>query len=86
MGEVLLIVGYLVQFMAFAIFARAILSWFPIDRNGPVVQMINAITDPVLEPLRRVIPPIGMIDITPMVAMITLFIVASILLEASATY
>ena len=86
MGGVLMIIGYLVQFLAFAIFARAILSWFPIDRNGPVVQAINAITDPVLEPLRRVIPPIGMIDITPMVAMITLFIVASILLQASATY
>ena len=86
MGGVLMIIGYLVQFLAFAIFARAILSWFPIDRNGPVVQAINAITDPVLEPLRRIIPPIGMIDITPMVAMITLFIVASILLEASASY
>ncbi len=86
MGEVLLIFGYLVQFLAFAIFARAILSWFPIDRDGPVVQAINAITDPVLDPLRKVIPPIGMIDITPMVAMITLFIVASILLQAAATY
>ncbi len=86
MGGVLMIIGYLVQFLAFAIFARAILSWFPIDRNGPVVQAINAITDPVLEPLRRIIPPIGMIDITPMVAMITLFIVASILLQASSSY
>jgi YggT family protein len=86
MGGVLLIIGYLVQFLAFAIFARAILSWFPIDRNGPIVQALNAITDPVLEPLRRIIPPLGMIDITPMVAMITLFIVASILLQASASY
>ena len=86
MGQLLLILGYLVQLMAFAIFARAILSWFPIDRNGPVFQALNSITDPVLEPLRRVIPPVGMIDITPMVAMITLFIVASILIQAGAAY
>lgn len=72
-------VGLLVQLLAFAIFARAILSWFPIDRSGPVVQALEAITDPVLEPLRRVIPPIGMIDVSPMVAIITLFIIAGIL-------
>jgi YggT family protein len=72
-------VGLLVQLLAFAIFARAILSWFPIDRSGPVVQALEAITDPVLDPLRRVIPPIGMIDISPMVAIITLFIIAGIL-------
>lgn len=72
-------VGLLVQLLAFAIFARAILSWFPIDRSGPVVQALEAITDPVLDPLRRVIPPIGMIDVSPMVAIITLFIIAGIL-------
>ena len=65
MEMLILAVGYLVQFLAFAIFARAIVSWFPIDRNGPIVQFLNAVTDPVLEPLRKVIPPIGMIDITP---------------------
>ena len=72
-------VGLLVQLLGFAIFARAILSWFPIDRSGPVVQALEAITDPILDPLRRIIPPIGMIDITPMVAIFTLFIIGSAL-------
>lgn len=79
MTDVILIVATLIQFLAFAIFARALLSWFPIDKNGPVVQAINAITDPILDPLRRIIPPIGMVDISPMVAMIGLFILASVL-------
>lgn len=86
MGMLILAVGYLVQFLAFAIFARAIVSWFPIDRNGPIVQFLNAVTDPVLEPLRKVIPPIGMIDITPMVAMLLLFFVASALLNSAASF
>jgi YggT family protein len=77
------LIGALMYVLAFAIFARAILSWFPVDRSGPLVQALNAITDPVLEPLRRVIPPIGMIDITPMVAMITLFIVSNMLMAAA---
>ena len=71
------IVGYLIEFLGFAIIVRSLLSWFPIDREGPVVQMIVAITEPVLEPLRRVIPPIGMMDLSPLVATIVLFMIAN---------
>ncbi len=76
------LVALLVEGLAFAIFIRAILSWFPIDPSGPIVQGIASVTDPVIEPLRRVIPRIGMIDITPMVAMILLFAIASVLRQA----
>ncbi len=79
MDLAIVVVGYLIELLAFAIFARSIISWFPIDRSGPVVQALEAITDPVLEPMRRVIPPIGMIDITPMIAMMVLFVIANIL-------
>ncbi len=82
MDIVVQIVGLLVQFLAFAIFARAILSWFPIDKNGPVFQFLAAVTDPILEPLRRVIPPVGMLDLTPMIAMFLLFFVGQILATA----
>ncbi len=75
------LIGYAIQFLGFAIFARSMLSWFPIDREGPIVQALVSITDPVLDPLRRVIPPIGMIDITPMVAMIVLFVIAGQLIR-----
>ena len=71
------IVGYLVQALGWAIIVRSLLSWFPIDREGPVVQVIVSITEPVLEPLRRVIPPIGMMDLSPLVATIILFIIAN---------
>ena len=76
------LVGLAIQFLGFAIFARAILSWFPIDRSGPVVQALEAITDPILDPLRKVIPPIGMIDITPMIAMFLLLFIGSQLMNA----
>lgn len=73
------LVGYLIEFLGFAIIIRSLLSWFPIDPSGPVVQLIVQITDPVLEPLRRVIPPIGMIDISPLIATIALFFIANML-------
>jgi YggT family protein len=73
------LVQLLINVLIFAIFARSIISWFPIDRNGPVVGALNAITEPILEPLRRVIPLVGMVDITPMVAIITLVVINSAL-------
>ncbi len=79
MEAVATVLAQLVRVLAFAIFFRAIVSWFPIDRDGPIVRTLDAITEPVLAPLRRVIPLIGMVDITPMVAILVLFFLASAL-------
>ncbi len=73
------LVEVLLTIIWFAIFARAIISWFPIDQNGPVVRALDAITEPVLEPLRRVVPRVGMIDITPMVAILLIFAIIYLL-------
>ena len=59
-----------------AIFIRAILSWFPMASGNPVSTIINQVTDPILMPLRRVIPPLGMMDITPLVAIILLQVIS----------
>lgn len=55
------------------ILARVILSWIasPFSRN-PVVQFIRAVTDPMLEPIRSVLPRTGMFDFSPMVALLIL--------------
>lgn len=58
--------------LTFAIIAHAILSWLPIDRYNPLVRLLDQIVAPLLEPLRRVVPPIGMMDVTPIVALIIL--------------
>ena len=62
-----------------AIFARAIVSWFPIDQGGPIVRALDAITEPVLEPLRRVVPRVGLFDITPMVAILLIIVIQGLL-------
>jgi YggT family protein len=81
MSEIVLVVNLLINVLIFAIFARSILTWFPIDRNGPVFQALDFITEPILEPLRRVVPMVGMIDITPMVAILLLFFISSVLAQ-----
>ena len=77
------IVSTLLTVLWFAIFARAIVSWFPIDQNGPIVKVLDAITEPILGPLRRVVPRVGLFDITPMVAILIIIVIQSVL-ESSA--
>ncbi len=65
--------------LSIAIFARAILSWFPnIDPRNPAVEFLVQVTEPILAPLRRVMPRMGMMDLTPMVAIILLQVIGSI--------
>lgn len=51
---------------------RVLISWVNPDPFNPVVQFLMKATDPVLEPLRRVIPKIGPFDISPIVAVLIL--------------
>ena len=57
------------------IFFRAILSWFPIDPHNPLVTLLYEVTEPILAPMRNVIPRIGMMDITPLVAIILIQVI-----------
>lgn len=63
--------------MAFEIYSiillvRVLITWVNPDPFNPIVQFLTKVTDPVLEPLRRVIPPLGPIDISPIVAFLIL--------------
>ena len=69
-----------------AILGRVIMSWVTMFApTSSVVQTLNEIlhqmTEPVLGPLRRVIPPLGMFDLTPMIALILLMVIRNILIS-----
>lgn len=68
----------IIQILTFAIIARSLLSWFPQSPNNPLVRILFQVTEPVLAPFRRIIPRLGMMDLSPIVAIISLQIVASI--------
>jgi YggT family protein len=63
---------YLFQALTYAILIRALLSWFPIAPGHPIVRILDDVTEPILAPLRRIVPRLGMMDITPIVAMVGL--------------
>jgi YggT family protein len=62
--------------MAIAIVIRSLLSWFPVDPNNFLVVFLVTITEPILSPLRRIIPRLDAIDLTPMVAILLLMVIA----------
>lgn len=53
-----------------AILGRVVMSWISPGATDPLSQMLIQITEPVLGPIRRVIPPMGMFDLTPMIALL----------------
>ncbi|MGZ4690741.1 MAG: YggT family protein [Acidimicrobiia bacterium] len=63
--------------------ARAVLSWFPPSSSGGGLATVNRLlmdlTEPVLAPLRRIIPPAGMFDLSFMVAFFGLFILRAVI-------
>jgi len=63
------------------LFARAVLSWFPIRPDSglvTVIRVLGRIIDPVLQPIRRVVPPMGMFDMSYLVLVIAVLVIKSI--------
>ncbi len=71
----------LLSLYSFVILARLLLSWVPdmVDPYHPAMQFLHQITEPILEPARRLIPPIGMIDISATVVLLAIWFLTDML-------
>ncbi|MBN2055053.1 YggT family protein [bacterium] len=68
----------LIRIYMWIIIARAVVSWTPAPRQHPLVKFLRDITEPVLRPIRRLIPPrvTGNIDLSPVIAILGLELIA----------
>jgi len=66
-----------------AVLVRSLMSWFPIDRNNQFVRMLDTITEPLLDPVRRLLPRTGMIDFSAMIVIIVLYLMISVVRTAA---
>ena len=64
-----------------AILGRVIISWINLSPDNPIVVLLYGITEPILGPIRRVLPSMGMLDLSPMVALIVMMILQRVLLS-----
>ena len=74
-------VQILAQVLWIALLARVILSWVNLSPTNPLVVIVYQITEPILAPIRRVLPRMGMLDLSPMVALILLFAIRQLLIR-----
>ena len=78
-------VSLLSTVLYFALLARVLLSWFQVGPSSPfypVISILYQVTEPILAPIRRLLPRFGMMDFSPIVAFILLSIVQRVLTRA----
>jgi YggT family protein len=80
-------VNVLYQFLSLVqllIIARVILSWVasPTSQN-PVVQLIRNVTEPILAPIRSILPRTGMFDLSPMLALFAIYVLRGLIAGAA---
>jgi YggT family protein len=71
-------VNILAQVLVAAIIIRSLLSWFSVGGSQPVFRLLVEITEPVLAPIRRLIPGAGTIDFSPLIALLLIQVLSGI--------
>lgn len=81
------VIKLILTLFLFVLFARVLLSYFPISPGTPmasVQRVVGAVTDPVLSPVRRLLPPVSLggtgavLDMSPIIVFIVIFILLRI--------
>ena len=62
----------LITYYSWALIVYILMSWFPNARDTSIGRFLARICEPYLEPFRRIIPPFGMMDVSPIVAFLVL--------------
>jgi YggT family protein len=75
-------VNILFNVLLFAILGRVLISWIDPMGNMRVTQILREITEPILAPIRSVLPNLGMIDLSPLVAMLLIQLLHSLIRSA----
>ena len=62
----------LIDLYSLIVLVAVVMSWLQLSPSNPIAQFVHAVTEPVLGPIRRALPPMGGLDFSPMVLLIGL--------------
>lgn len=80
MVSLVALIDLIARLYQIVLLARVLLSWVQVDPYHPAVQFLYQITEPVLRPIRQVVPPTAMgLDFSPLIAMVLVEVLASII-------
>jgi len=80
MPYLVFLVDKIILLLIFMIFAASILSWVRPDPRNPVVRLLHGVVDPLLHPIRALLPSAMGMDFSPMVAIFILYALQKLLL------
>lgn len=80
MGLLIYLIGTLARLLVLIVIVDAVLSFF-VSPYHPLRQALGRVINPLLEPIRRVVPPVGMFDFSPLVLVILIEVVSSLLIN-----
>jgi YggT family protein len=75
------LVQTLFEVYTFILLARVLITWFQVDPYNPIVRVLYQLTEPLLAPIRRLLPQTGMMDFSPIVAFIVITVVERIVMS-----
>jgi len=79
-GLIILFVRYLSELLVLLVIVSVILSYF-MDPDHPVRRSIDSVVEPMLAPIRRVVPLIGMLDFSPLILIILIQVLANLIIR-----
>ncbi len=81
------VISQTLMIYSYILIIRVLLTWFPnLDWSNPILTSVRSITDPYLNIFRGIIPPLGGLDLSPILAFIVLSLSQDILLRLSYTF
>jgi YggT family protein len=80
LGFLFQVLGQTISIYTLVLLVRVLLSWFPnLDWSNPILTTVSSITDPYLNAFRGLIPPLGGLDLSAILAFLTLRLVQELL-------
>jgi len=73
------LINFVLQAYIWVVIARAVISWVNADPYNPIVRFLVQVTEPLLERIRRVLPQMGGLDLSPMVLILAVVFLQSFL-------
>ncbi|MCY3572942.1 MAG: YggT family protein [Chloroflexi bacterium] len=81
MSEIFVLLIWALQAYQLILLARVLMSWIPnLDPNNPIARFLYQATEPVLAPIRNALPPLGGIDLSPLVVFLGISVLMQLVL------
>ncbi len=81
----LLLLIQLIDLYTIVVLVAVVMTWIRLSPGNPVLQFVRMLTEPVLAPARRIIPPLAGLGISPTLVLIALQVIRSVLLRSESS-